>query len=86
MRECPNMAQLNFTDPYVNRTVDIDDIYMRIGNIIGYYLTPLAGILGIVMNAVFCYILRKFLHTRFYALLFSKQVLEFLGGMLTIGW
>ena len=80
------MTELNFTDPFVNRTVDIDDIYMRIGNIIGYYLTPGAALLGFVANSFLCYILRKCLQTRFYALLFSKQFIEAILGMLVIGW
>ena len=80
------MIQVNFSDPYVNQTVDIDDIYMRIGNTIGYYVTPASSLLGFVANSFFCYILRRCLKTRFYALLFSKQLMEALGSLLTIGW
>ena len=76
----------NFTDPYVNRTVDIDDIYMTIGNIIGYYLTPATGLLGFIANSFFCYILSKFFKTRFYALLFAKQLIEAVSLMIIIGW
>ena len=77
----------SYTDSWANRTVNIDDIWMQIGNVFGYYLTPIAAFFLLFNNTVFCILLRRLkMNTRFYNILMAKEISRAAGGIVGIGW
>ena len=77
----------NYTDSWDNKTVDIDDIWMDIGNFFGYYLTPIGSALLFSNNMFFCILLYRLkMKSRFYNILMAKEISRALAGLICIGW
>ena len=78
------MSQSNNSDSFGNQTTASDELFMKIGNLLANYFLPAAGVISLMVNIFFCFILRKVVQNRFYALLFSKQFLEILLSIIAI--
>lgn len=77
----------NYTDSWENRTVDIDDIWMRIGNIFGYYTIPIGSLILSALNFIFCiFVYRLKMKTRFYHLLIARKFTGMLAALISIGF
>lgn len=78
------MSQSNYSDSFGNQTTASGELFLKIGNLLANYFLPAVGVISLVENIFFCFILRELVQNRFYALLFSKQFLEILLSLLAI--
>lgn len=74
---------------YLNETITEPerDIYLKINDIIGYYIIPINCLISLIVNLFFCsliYSLKK--QSRFYDILLCKQLMEAGGGAIGLVW
>jgi len=71
-----------------------NDQLLNISRIFGYYLMPISGGMGCILNTYCACIVYKIMkrksdlnhNSRFYRLILSKAIVEALMGLVGIGW